>query len=55
MILTSSLESEDELMICFLRFNTGGLDESSPYIKKKMGIINQIHTELIIITGGIKG
>jgi len=32
MVLTSFLKSEDELMICFLRFNTGGLDESSPYI-----------------------
>jgi len=54
-------------MICFLRFNTDGLDESSPYInisghdkssaytKKKMGMINQAHTELIIISGGIKG
>jgi len=54
MVLTSSLKSEDELMICFLRFNTGGLDSSSPYIKKKMGMINQTHTELIIIPGGIK-
>jgi hypothetical protein len=32
MVLTSSLKSEDEFMICVLRFNTGGLDESSPYI-----------------------
>ncbi len=55
MVITSSLKSEDEFMICFLRFNTGGLDESSPYTKKKMGMINQIHTELIIILGGIKG
>ncbi len=55
MVFASSLKSEDELMICFLRFNTGGLDESSPYIKKKMGIINQAPTELIIIPGGIKG
>jgi hypothetical protein len=67
MVLASSLKSEDELMICFIRFNTGGLDESSPYInidghdksnpyiKKKMGMINQAHTELIIIPGGIKG
>jgi len=32
MVLASSLKSEDEFMICFLRFNTDGLDESSPYI-----------------------
>jgi hypothetical protein len=55
MVLTSSLKSEDEFVICFLGFNTGGLDKSSPYIKKKMGMINQAHAELIIIPGGIKG
>ena len=54
MVLTSSLKSEIELMICFIRFNTGGLDESSPYINID-GMIDQIHTELIIISGGIKG
>ncbi len=29
---TSRLNNENEFMISFLRFNTGGLDESSPYI-----------------------
>jgi hypothetical protein len=28
---TSRLNNENEFMISFLRFNTGGLDESSPY------------------------
>ena len=55
MMATSRLNNENEFMISFLRFNTGGLDESSPYTKKKMGMINQTHTELIIIVGGIKG
>ena len=55
MVATSRLNNENEFMIRFLRFNTGGLDESIPYTKKKMGMINQAHTELIIIPGGIKG
>ncbi len=52
---TSRLNNENELRISFLRFNKDGLDESSAYKKKKMGMINQTHTELIIILGGIKG
>ena len=55
MMATSRLNNENEFMICFFRFSIGGLDESSPYTKKKMGMINQAHTELIIIPGGIKG
>ena len=55
MMATSRLNNENEFMISFLRFNTGGLDESSPYTKKKVGLMNQAHTELIIIPGGIKG
>jgi hypothetical protein len=66
MMLTSPLSSKNEIMTCFLRFNTGGLDESSPYInidgpdesslyiEKKIGVINQALKELIIIPGGIK-
>ncbi|HDZ26239.1 MAG TPA: hypothetical protein ENH65_06970 [Candidatus Aminicenantes bacterium] len=32
MMAISRLNNENEFMISFLRFNTGGLDESSPYI-----------------------
>ncbi len=55
MVATSRLNHENEFRISFLRFNKDGLDESSAYTKKKMGMINQAHTELIIIPGGIKG
>ncbi|NIO48360.1 MAG: hypothetical protein GTN73_02815 [Candidatus Aminicenantes bacterium] len=34
--------------------NIGGLDKSSPCRKKKMGMMNQVSTELTIIPGGIK-
>jgi len=64
MMATSRLNNENEFMIPILRFNKSGFDESSPYInirgldesspytKKKMGMINQTHTELIIMPGG---
>jgi len=55
MMATSRLNNENEFMICVLKYNIGGLDESSPYKKKKMGLMNQAPTELIIIPGGIKG
>jgi hypothetical protein len=45
MMATSRLNNENEFMISFLRFNTGGLDESSPYTKKKVGLMNQAPTQ----------
>jgi hypothetical protein len=43
-------------MIARSRLNNenGGLDESSPYIKKKMGLMSQASRELTIFPGGIK-
>jgi hypothetical protein len=50
----SRLNNKNGFMRCFFRFNTGGLDESSPYIKKKMGLMNPALTEFSIFQGGIK-
>lgn len=54
MIATSRLNNENEIMISFFIFNKGGLDKSSSCIKKKIGMMNQVSTELTIIPGGIK-
>jgi hypothetical protein len=54
MIAMACLNNENEFMICFHRYNNGGLDKSSPYIKKKMGLMSQAFRELTIFPGGIK-
>jgi hypothetical protein len=65
MMAISRLNNENKIMISFFIFNKGGLDKSSPYIstgglgesspciKKKIGLMNQVSTELTIISGGI--
>jgi hypothetical protein len=66
MMAISRINNENEFMISLLRSDKGGLDESSPYInigrhdgsspfvKNKMGMMNQALTELTTIPGGIK-
>jgi hypothetical protein len=66
MMAKARLNNENEIMICYLRYNNGGLDKSSPYInmggldesstciKIKMGLMSQTFKELTIFPGGIR-
>jgi hypothetical protein len=54
MMSESHLSKENELMISILRFNKLGPDESSPCLKKKVGLMNPALGGLIVIHGGIE-
>jgi len=52
MIAKSGLNNENEFIICFHRYNNGGLDESSTCVTIKIGLMSQAFRELTIFPGG---